>query len=525
MRAVLRALVVIVGVALLWVAAGGRGLAEGPWPPPWPSFSPPACGVGGEVAVRWDIADGAPPYTVNVAGFPTVTTDAESVDIPCADIRARFEGRALQRHVQAMLPVRVVDANGVELSARARLLLLSSAPQHAPPDATFVVGYTDVHMYFDRWQFARTMHDRQPTDDEVVPALAIGRYRKVGAAAWIYATPYPGPSPSCSGYTPPHATDLEPDTEYEVQLAWVWYVGAPDAEGYHISGLGRVRRPDYDWAREQGSDRWWRDWNDAEALRWSAPQRFRTLAGELEPTAIATDDTVRVRWPSGGGHYTVTATSADWPGVIWLDQENVWRRSAEDGIVTSTMSGLPADTLFDVQVTRSVAPGFAEPPPTNITVRTVPAGLDDAPRAADPGDMIIEPAAGRLRLQWSPTTIYTGLSLVAAEHPSKSFWDWDTVSGYAPDRLTDGRLELVVPAHQSAWALRLYVNRMPYGDDTMAPYMCAVWDIRMRPANPDLHFDRYLFSTWGELEQAVVPGRIPDDHLELWRHCRFADPL
>lgn len=497
----------------------GRDAAGDMWPPRGPTFYPVACGIGGDVALRWHIDEGVPPYTVSVEGFQTLTVDEARAELPCADIRAQFLDGDPQDHVQVELAVHVVDANGLEGRARsASLLLLAPAPRHAPPTAEFTVGYTDMHVRFDGWRYRYPTDGEHRQDDEPVSAIAIVRYRPIDGGDWRYSTPYPGPSQNCSGYTPTHAADLDPDTEYEAQLAWVWYVSTPGQDVYHIGGLRRHWNIDHDWLHEQGVDRWWRDWNDADALRWSVPQRFHTLDSELKPVATAAADTISVSWAGYSHGYIVSARSPDWPGVIWFSRDNPHPPMNDDGLRSAALGGLPSDTEFEVQVEPTYIYGFTDPPPAKINLRTAPGGPGLELGAADPNDVLIELSGRQLRVEWTEQdSVRTALRATAGGMPGESVRRW---YGDQPSRLAvAGRVGVTwhdLPADSS---LRLYLNREPDWDNKTDSYMCAIWDVRTPAENAEVYLDRHMFSAYGERNEFVAAGRAPDDYNDLWRHC------
>ena len=514
--AALAAAAVICGLA----ADGERSTAGDMWPPRGPTFHPVACGVGGNVALRWYIDEGVPPYTASIEGFDAMTVDEARVEVPCADIRAQFLDGDPKNHVQVELAVHVVDANGREGRAdSASLLLLAPAPRHTPPTVEeFIVGYTDMHVRFNRWRYRYPMDRGHRQDDELVSAIAIVRYRPIDGSDWRYSTPYPGRSQNSRGYTPAHAADLEPDTEYEAQLAWVWYVSTPGQSAYHIGGLRRHWRIDFDWLREQGVDRWWRDWNDADALRWSTSQRFHTLDSDLAPVATATADMISVSWAGHSHGYIVSARSPDWPGVIWFSRDNPHPPLRDDGLRSAVLGGLPPDTEFEVQVEPTYVYGFTDPPPARINVRTAPDGPELEPGAADPNDVFIELSGRRLRVEWTEQdSVRTVLRARTGGTPGESVRGWH--SGQPANLHAGGRVGVTwqdLPADSS---LQLYLNREPDWDNKTDSYMCAIWDVRTPTENVEAYLDRHMYSAYGERNEFVVAGRVPDDYTDLWWHC------
>ena len=509
-------LATVAALIALLCAATGRSAAEGR-PEPDPSFDPPWCGVGGTVDIRWEDLEGAPPYTVTVGQVAAVVTDAKRIELPCAEIRAQFIRGALLDHVQATLPLRVLDAAGAETRRNAGILLLASAPQGDPPNAELIVGYTDLHVRPRPWVI------KPQANEDTILAVAIFRYRAADSTDWIYAMPFPPGPQSSFRYSPSHASGLEPDAEYELQTAWLWYLGTPEERVRYIDWLDLDWSRGLDWWRAQGTDRWWRDWNAPEMIRWSDIKRFRTSSGNFEPTVSVTDDTIHMTWPAAEGGGRVTATSPQWPGVIWLDSGGPDRWPVHYGIVTSTMSGLPPNTQFDVRITERFRLGLAQPPPTTISVRTLASPPDKRPGAADPNDLVIEAGLEEIKVRWREqdatwTRLDWSVSTQAGgpfQHPSA--WRYFTRN------LDDSVVEALIPRVQSQWTVRLYVNRTPPLDST-APFMCAVWDVRTHSVNAETYLDRYFVNSESSNLGSVRPGPIPDDYSELLDYCRLGYP-
>ncbi len=505
-------------IALLCAVAAPQLTAEGQ-PEPDPSFDPPWCGVGGTVDVRWEELEGASPYTVTVGRVGTVTTDAKRIELSCADIRSQFLEGVLLDHVQATLPLRVLDADGAETRRNSRILLLASAPQSEPPNAELIVGYTDLHVRLE----PRGVKPR--TSEDSVAAVAIFRYRAIGSAGWSYAMPFPPQPQSSRRYLPSHASDLEPDMEYEWQIAWVWHLGTPEERAHYVDWLNLDWwYSGLDWWKEQGADRWWRDWNAPEMIRWSDIERFRTSSGDLGPTVSATDDTIHMRWLAAEGDALVTATSPQWPGVIWWDVSNAYRWATSYGIVTSTMSGLPPDTQFDVQIAQRFWLDFTQPPPTTISVRTLSSPPNKLPGAADPNGIAVEAGLEQITVRWrqqeaAGTRLDWSVSTQAGgPFQRRSAW-WSPAR-----RVDDGRVEALIRRVRSQWTVRLYVNRTPPLYSTV-PFMCAVWDIRTHSVNAETYLDRYFVNSENGKLGTVRTGQIPDDHSELLDYCRLGHPV
>ena len=489
---------VVAVIALLCAVGGGWVAAGGSMSPP--SIGPPFCGVGGSVTVGWKTVEGAPPYTVTVAGI-TVQTNAEEIEVACAELRARFFGGALLDHVTATVSVHVIDANGVEATSHRTMLLVADAPRDVPDDIELYVGYTDLHVYPQPWPF---MRDWEEGGRPVASAVLV-RYRKVGTTAWTYTMPFP-PVPESSRYAlASHASELLPGATYELQAAWVWYLGSPSARRYRSSPL---RHSDaLDWWEEEGADRWWRDWNDARALRWSEMLQFRP-AGVEQLAVRARGDSIVACWRSALGIDYLVARSDELPGVIWVDPvQYSWseemRRSCGSSMIISAIVGLPADTRFEIDLLRVLPAGFSPAPLSSTVVRTDPPNGSGAARPADPRDIVVDAHANRVVVSWTPhEEVSTDLTLV----PAGLTWQTHTSS---LRQLPGGRSEMTFESLPSGSAQRLYVNRYPSSLVGPRPFVCAVWDIRLGSADPHAYLDRYLFSAAQEDEASVRPGRIP----------------
>ena len=460
-------------------------------------ISPDWCAVGGSVNIRWQIDGGAPPYTVSVAGI-VAETDDEYLSLSCADLRAWVTDGVLRQHVEVVLPVRVVDANETEAAARLTMLLLAAAPQEVPQDIDLFVGYSDVHVYPNPWPFSRGLGGRS------VPAVTLVRYRPAGAAVWAYVMPFP-PVPESSRYAlASHVNDLIPGTLYELQVAWVWFLGteASTTQVSRFVDIGPWGATATGWWEDRGADRWWRDWSDARELRWSETLQFRPT-GVRQFTVRAQADSVIACWEPAFGYDYVVARSNDWPGVIWVDAaqgrlRHGWSQFCPNSTSAAAIVGLPPDTQFQISLLVVLPEGFAPPPMRFARVATGPAEPDSPPPLADPADITVAADADHVTVAWTPD-----------EQISTDAWLTSTGRRPQPRRLADGRFELTFTGLKSGSLQRLYVNRHSAGRIGPFPFMCAVWDIRLRSANPEVYLDHYLASARRGGEPAVRPVQLP----------------
>ena len=483
-----------------WVAAGGSGLP--------PSIWPPFCGVDGSVDVSWRIDGGAPPYAVTVAGV-VAETDDEQLSVSCADIRAWVTDGLLFRSVEVALPVRVVDANGAEIAAEPMVMLLAAAPQIELSEMSLLLGYTDLHLYTP-WPFWPPVGSHQP------PLVAVFRYRAVGSGDWRYAMPFP-PAPQKSAYElASHVDDLDPETRYELQAAWVWY-GVPSRYGgtrWYSGGW----MPAMDAGAWDDAANWWREWNDPRAVRWSTTRRFRPQTSR-SLSARATSNELQVSWLgelSEHSWYFVTVRSDDWPGVIWGDRRNPLRRldqeAEQDVPMSAVISGLPPDSMFEVTVARALPTGFGAEPPLVARVRTPPDPDGLPPRGADPRGFVVSAGAHDIRVQLrAHGDQYENITL-------KRLIDGQVAPDYQffsheldhQRKLPTGGTEFVFTGLPKGSTWRLYVNLYPVWGDTL-PFVCAIRDIQLASRHPDDWFDRYFYSAPQGGGATVSFGQIPAD--------------
>ena len=463
-------------------------------------ISPDWCAVGGSVNIRWQIDGGAPPYTVSVAGI-VAETDDEYLSLSCADLRAWVTDGVLRQHVEVALPVRVVDANETEAAARLTLLLLAAAPQDVPQDIDLFVGYSDVHV--------RKPSFMPATEWRLVPSVVLIRYRPLDAVAWAYAMPFPWGPQSGRYALPSHISNLIPGTLYELQAAWVWFLGSrassPGVNGF--ANIGPWDATTTGWWEEQGADRWWRKWNDAQEIRWSETLQFRP-GGVRQLTVRSQTDLMIACWESAFGYEYLVARSDDWPGVIWANnaferEQNEWSQFCPNSTGMSGMVALPADTQFQISLLRILPEGFVSPPIGRARVATGPAEPGSPPRLANPADIVVTAGLDHVTVAWTPDEqIATSVRLTTT---GRQFPQPPTNHR----QLADGRFERTFAGLKRGSTQRLYINRQSAERGGPFPFMCAVWDVQLRSANPEAYLDRYLASARRGDEPVARPVQMP----------------
>ena len=481
--------------------------------------SPDWCAVSGSVDITWQIDGGAPPYSVTIAGM-TFETDEERLTVACADLRAWVADGLLRQSVELALPVRIVDASGEEIAAEPTILLLAAAPPKEMLKMSLIVGYTDLHLYTKPWPVLRSEGSRRPA------IVAVFRYRPSGDNDWTYAMPFP-PPPQSGGFSlASHVNDLDPDTEYELQAAWVWYAqpsSAPNARWGQWSWSDAMDAGVWDDAAN-----WWREWNEPRAVRWSTTRRFQAQSLRVLD-AQATVNELQVSWLgelSEHSQYFVTVQSDDWPGVFWGDRWNPRVRydlePEQDVSMTATLSDLPPNSTFDVTIARELPSGFGAEPPATVRVRTHSASADLPPGYADPRGVVIHAGAHDIRVQLHA-------------HRDESVWvsalpliDGQAVLDHEafrrPDeqrKLPAGGTEFVFAGLPKGTAWRLYVNVHPRWGDS-SPFVCVIRDVQLASLYPDDWLDRYLYSSIAHGGDATVTPA--DDGLPFphWLYCTLA---
>ncbi|MXX49045.1 MAG: hypothetical protein F4Z38_12220 [Chloroflexi bacterium] len=472
------------------------------------------CGPLGTARVSWRIVGGTDPMQVTIDDA-SAPAQLGYLDIPCESIWDRYVVSD-SPHVQIVaLQATVRDADGRHAHGSVEVGFVSSTPAQRIDQIKVLPGVQDANFVPLPWPFLGG-DDLRP---HPLGMAAIVRYRALGATAWSYVTPLPAPAQSgCGLYcVPSHAGDLEPDTQYELQAAWMWNQVYSDSWD---SG-DRWRW----WQDEALRDSWWRSWVEPDELTWSETVRFRTF-GELRLQAETTHDTVRVSWLASAGHFHASAYSPDWPGVVWFDRDNSYqwhrdREAAQTGRMSAVIAGLPADTPFVVVVRQLLPPSFHRLPPATVELRTQTGSANAVPRWADPGDIDVSLSGGVVTVEWSKgwPTFYTRVGLfrlpddgcpairgpwILAPRPSELDPFDEQIS-----RRVSVRLPLGERPEGSTWTL--VVNRSPghMGRRSDAfPYICMLWQIRVPPIATDGYLDRFFFSAEQAGTMAVQPAQM-----------------
>jgi len=472
------------------------------------------CGPLGTARVWWRIAGGTRPMQVTIIDA-TAPAPAGYLDIPCESIRDRHDLSDSPHGQIVAVQVMVRDADGRLAYGSVELGFVTTAPAQRIDEIRVLSGAQDANFVPLPWPFL-VGDDPRP---HPLGMAAVVRYRALRATAWRYVTPLPAPAQSgCGLYcVVSHAGDLEPDTQYELQAAWMWN------QVYSDSWDSSDRRQW--WQDEALRDAWWRSWFEPDDLTWSETVQFRTF-GHLRLQAETTDDSVRVSWSASGGHFHASAYSPDWPGVVWFDRDNSyqWRRdreAAQTGRMSAVIAGLPADTPFVVVVRQLLPPSFHRLPPATVELRTQTGSANAVPRWADPRDIEVGASGGTVTVEWTKgwPTVYTEVRLwrrpddggqairgrwTSAPQPSE-FEPFDEQIS----RRVSVRLPLGERPEGSAWTL--VVNRSPghmSRPEDGFPYVCMIWQIRVPPIGTDGYLDRFFFSAEQACTMAVQPVQM-----------------
>lgn len=521
--------------ALEWMTAAGPTMTG-----PAPSFSclrilaswvdgmevSEWCAPPGIARVSWTIRGGALPLRVMIGDIVVDAGDGH-VNIPCDVIRDEFAGGPKSQHQIVSLEVMVEDAESRSAKVSSLLGVVSRAPSQTIESIAIRQGTQDAHFSPRPWPFR--FADDIP--GQPVGLVAIIRYRALGHPAWRYLTPLPPPTQSGCGYwcSSSHVNNLQPDTEYEVQGAWMWHSSYDSASGRRWAGW---------WENETEHDNWWRSWTTPQELKWSEVQRFRTF-GDLKLSGEATSDTLRVTWPASQRTVHALAYSPDWPGVVWSDRDNSyqWRRRAEleqGEPMSALIGGLPSDTPFEVVVITALPWQFAPARPATIQIRTQSESIEGLARLADPNDIDVRFADNTLVVEWTKQwpVMYTRARLspvaVGQHSPRRGKWTGaPTPSGLDPfDEQLTRRVQVEFADLGPGTSWRLFINRTPghmskRGDS--APFLCMALDIRPTPDDPEAHLDHYLFSAWRSEAQEISASHV-DDVNHFWQGCELAEP-
>ena len=426
------------------------------------------------------------------------------------------------------MDVHLNDSEGRSLTASVSVGVVGR-PQEGHIDEVYIIpGLRDIHI---RAPWPLLGFDEDNSSALPIVKLAIFRTRAIGELRWQYGTVLPIPSQSscrrdCGAS---HASGLTPETDYELQAAWMWNA----CPGWH-SGCANHNAW---WRVDSNRENWWHPWMDADRIHWSESFHFRTR-GHPRLSSVATSDTIVVSWTSTTGEYWVTATSPDWPGAIWADPDNSYQEqrtieAERHATMSAVFREIPADTPFKVTVQEHVPAGFGESPRSVAYVRTGSELSSNGLRPTDPSDFEVRFVNEVLQLEYSegwPLALTTprllqlklGTNSTGFERSRRqTSWSHENVIGLEPF-LHDHRARVQVlfqPIPPDSHLL-LTVSRTPRGSarSNRMPYQCVVWTIRVPPADPHSYLDHF----WHSSESSGVPTIQADTQPTQFRSGRSA---
>lgn len=511
------------------------------------------CAPQSTAKLVWDIRGGTPPFRLAIAGR-TVRSDADYVDFPCEFFRQQQS--PAERHAHSTVTITAVlhDARGRTATATASLGMVSGAPTER---ITWLRIWPGVHEAFveagPQWwplNYSDSYDAMGPVD-----AIAVGRYRSLGTNEWSYATFFPAygmQSGDGRWELLPHIRGLEPGRRYEIQAAWMW-------TPCHGSSHSRCPIWHLTSTSEHHTD-WWEPWTDSDALQWSISLQFRT-GTELPLQVEATDETVTIGWPdtvgrsfssvesedtieSRVGEVHVWLTSPDWPGAIWVDQDNAYRGSSRrlsdaSPFSTAQIHGLPSATEFNVHVVRRMPYRFFKPPPQSSSTKTDAMTQHETTMTLAPSDIAFRIVEDSLFVSWTDHSpeISTHVFMTLSEHSP------GVITIPSIDRKSSNlspRGDSNVPRAGAVFAglepgrkYRLYLNHRPSfsSDGSRPPYVCMAWEVALARSTPDDFFDRYLFSSADRAIVTIAPTesfQLDFDErfgYTLESPCRLSHPL
>lgn len=486
-----------------------------------------------EVHIHWTLSGNHyAPYAMTIGGW-AVDAEAGSVSFSCVLFLWLVQDELFLSDGVLRVPIHLIDAVGGETAVEIAVPVVASAPSRSPRAAPsrvgMVVGTTELFVQHGDWPVV------EETKTPGVFVVPIARYRPAGEREWDYFVPLPGPPQNSSGGLPQHVTGLEAGVLYELQTAYAWYTTVPGSTplGWRIADLD--------------TERWWRASNDPLETQWSETWQFRTIGAE-HLTAEATADAVTVSWTWTedrgrldrlvGIHrpgYDVIVRSDQWPNVIWGDgRNNIYGAGPTDErsgrlLFSSTISGLPPETEFEVAVQRRLPSYWPEAPAASILVRTERA-IGDEVGVGDPRDVVVELVDDRLIVRWtSQEAVYDQVALLrcaptASGERHCAGLSWDNPIKVEALEPRDGRTGASVGPLTPGETYRLYFNRRPsYRDRDQNPFMCIVWDINVPPIDPDAYFDRYFRSAYSGSKPTIVPANIPPLNRYVYEGCAVGD--
>lgn len=484
------------------------------------------CGPGASIRFMWEIFGGEGPYTVSAAG-KTAEGGAESITVPCAELRRRFVPEHWTGHTFVRVPIRVTDSLGSHSTAKIPLRIISSAPPTIFTGMRVISGWQDASaIAIHGSSYGGTLL----TGYGGFVQAAVGRYRPVGSSQWIYFNLSQGLPPSGAGFSYPLLmSPLRSNVQYEVQGAWTWTATENCYWYYCYSRLSA-----------------WQDWTTPEMLRWSEVQHFWAggpLCVETEVVgssitvshikrdstllapAVATEDCSPIR-----SQPLTWLTSPDWPGVIWAYNFRAPRPSwDEDPEAASRFIahylGLPQHSEFVLTIQEPLPRSFRQAPSQSVNVRTGATPIHVTAPGVDPSDIEIRVGGDRIIVEWTDQHPYLGVNI---QLYSENTFHSDRVISHLKD---DGRRGTTFMNLDGRSPFTLYISLQalePLGDGSGYPFVCMVREIRLPPSGPDAYFDRYFATPTDETVAEVTPGDIPSvtvDYPYRYHHagpCRLA---
>ncbi len=466
----------------------------------------------------WSIEGGAHPLELTVAGH-SVDATSGSVEIPCHQLRAENLSGPQDNHVLREVMAHVVDANGLTGAASTYVIFVSDAPKQLIEGVRVFAGMHDA--FFDIEPSPYRNAGLQPIEQ-----LATVRYRRLGADDWTYLIPLPGPPQNCCGYwcVSSHVQELERNTDYEYQAAWMWHP--------------------IPWQQQRVSPldaNWWRTWTTAESLRWTESQRFRTY-GEEPLLVQAVDDTITVLWPNSAGVVHTWLTSPDWPGVIWIDPANTHRWptltvSHDEKWSRAVFRGLPPDTTFHVTFKRALPDSFEQTSAQVAEARTPSQSEGGTAGVFDPGTVEINVGLGTLNVDWIGQSqqwkmeTFLLVNQDRRHQESERYQDYDNSSalpsGLVSLQRQGARFRYVDNRNDNV----LYLSLRPSGglaNEFRYPFVCLAWRIESLAEGPDSYLDRYFYSSPRHRLERVTPiasYEITGNGAWPYSPCRLGDPM
>ena len=320
------------------------------------------CTAGTLTEVSWEIAGGAPPYSLQVEGV-SVAVDAGNIRINCgalSEAEAADEDAAL---AAKRIAATVTDSRGVRREAALDVARARALP--APTGLSYGANVGYAYTNWDRVEGAGSQSPERPQYSDNPHSMAIRdqylvRYRAAGGAEWQYAA---------------WATSSGPN---------VWETIGP---GVHEMQVAAIR---HSLESETPS-----------ALRWSETLRYAYGVAPANPTISTTATTVTVSWDAqpyaGVGEITLAGPDGS--------RTRIFTEPIEPGRHSVTFSNVPPETSYEVVIDKSTPSSLARGW-TTLTARTdaPPAGWTANPTG--PQNVTISTSGNEITVTW--TSPYPG---------------------------------------------------------------------------------------------------------------------